>query len=149
MASLLAKLLDPEAKDAHRRSTPPPETSRPRSESAGPAAAARSRRRGALTLSSLWILSLWSLIAPAAAAIHSANKAALCVSGQLRTFSTAYASLAPLRAAFGGADVFLFVSRSKDDLKAKSLDVALAEVVPGSALPRRVSREDAPVPLYH
>ena len=52
-------------------------------------------------------------------------RAALCVSGQLRTFAEAHASLAGLRASFpGGADVFLFVSRSKDDLKATQLDAA-------------------------
>jgi len=66
----------------------------------------------------------------AAAASKRSNRAALCVSGQLRTFTEAYESLAPLRAAFGGADVFLYVSRSKDDVKANALDAALAAVAP-------------------
>ena len=55
-----------------------------------------------------------------------ANRAALCVSGQFRTFRETYNTILDLKTAFpDGADVFLFVSRNASD-NATRFDDAIA-----------------------
>ena len=80
------------------------------------------RRGGAMA--ARWA-ALWCccLVAPSVrGSADYSQRAALCISGQMRTFLETYESLAPLRQAFpGGSDVFMFVSLNESYRKSLKL----------------------------
>lgn len=65
---------------------------------------------------------LLALASLAFAAPDYSQRAALCISGQLRTFLETYESIGPLRRAFpGGGDVFMFISLNESYRKSLKL----------------------------
>ena len=73
--------------------------------------------------SSLWAtVCFFPLLGRCLGAGDYSQRAALCISGQMRTFLDCYESLAPLRRQFpGGSDIFMFVSLNESYRKSLKL----------------------------